>query len=83
MLINDTEFGAPWNDQCYTVTFYLTIAFQEVLFKSSEQYIEMCLPGPQKYTEEELLEYAKVHIKEEYKELFDYDNFLICILKIS
>lgn len=43
----------------------------------------MCLPGPKRYTEDELLEYAKVHIKEEYKELFDYDNFLICILKIS
>lgn len=83
MLINDTEFGAPWNDQCYTVTFYLTITFQDILFKSSELHIEMCLHGPKKYTEDELLEYAKTSVIEKYKDLFDYDNFIVHILNIA
>lgn len=83
MLINETEFGAPWNDQCYIVTFYLTITFGDILFKSSELHIEICLRGPKKYSEIELEEYAQTAIIEEYKDLFEYDNFIVHILNIS
>lgn len=82
MIINDTEFGAPWNDQCYTVQFYLTWKYNHIMFTSNILYEEICLPGPKKYTEDELCEFAKIHITEIYADLFDFDNFIIHIEKI-
>lgn len=52
------------------------------MFTSNILYEEICLPGPKKYTEDELCEFAKIHITEIYADLFDFDNFIIHIEKI-
>lgn len=83
MIINDTEFGAPWNDQCYTVKYYLTWKYNYIMFTSNTLYDEMCLPGPKKYTEDELSDFAKGCIMQKHADLFELDNFLIHIEKIS
>ena len=53
------------------------------MFTSNVSYEEICLPGPKKYTEDELYEFAKNHITEVYADLFDFDNFIIHIEKID
>lgn len=83
MSFNSDEYGAPWNDQCYTVQFYLTVMFDEIVFTSNSLSKEICLKGPRKYTEEDLKEAAIISITEIYQDLFNYDNFLIHIVKID
>lgn len=83
MIFNSTEYGAPWNDQCYIVKFYLTIQFDDIIFTSNDLSKEISLPGPQKYTEDYLIEFSKECITETYQDLFDYDNFIIHIIDIS
>lgn len=83
MIINDTKFGAPWNDQCYTIRFYLTWKYAHVMFTSNDLFEEMCLPGPKRYTEDELSEAAKERITEIYSDLLNLDSFIIHIIKIS
>ena len=36
MIINENEYGAPWNDQFYDVTFYFTLELEGVEFTSEE-----------------------------------------------
>ena len=83
MITRDTEFGAPWNDQCYTVQFYLTWKYNHIMFTSNVLYEEICLPGPKKYTEDELYEFAKTCITQTYADLFELDSFVIHIEKID
>lgn len=83
MLIKDNEFGAPWNDQNYTVVFFLTVDFNGLEFKSKNLEESFTLSGPKHYDSHELNEEAYRIIKERYKSLFEYDNFIIHILGIS
>lgn len=83
MITRITEFGAPWNDQCYTIRFYLTWKCNHVMFTSNDLFEEMCLPGPKRYTEDELSNCAKERITEIYSDLLNLDNFVIHIEKID
>ena len=52
MLVADNEFGAPWNDQFYTVEY--------IEVDTGEPGTEiMTLSGPKKYDEDELYEAAR------------------------
>ena len=51
MLINDNEYNAPWNDQYYIVAYD----------HDGEFTVDtMILPGPRKYTHDELKRYAEI-----------------------
>lgn len=52
MLINNNEYGAPWNDQFYVVTYEVD---EDVLTEV------MVLSGPHKYTNIELNAYAQMN----------------------
>lgn len=52
MLINDNEYGAPWNDQFYVVTYKV----DEDIFTEV-----MVLSGPRRYTNAELNAYAQMN----------------------
>lgn len=75
MIINENEYGAPWNDQLYDVTFYFTLEQEGIEFTSEELDTTLCLSGPRNYDYSELKEYAYNKIKEEYK--IDYDQIVI------
>ena len=75
MIINENEYGAPWNDQFYDVTFYFKLELEGVEFTSEQLEITFCLSGPRNYSYSELKEYAYDKIHEEYK--FDYDQIII------
>lgn len=75
MLTNDSEFGAPWNDQFYDVTFYFRLELNDIKFTSEQLEISFCLSGPRDYDHSELREFAYNAICEEYK--FDYDQIII------
>lgn len=51
MLVADNEFGAPWNDQFYTVRY--------VDFDGNIEEETLVLPGPKKYDEDDLYRKAK------------------------
>lgn len=53
------------------------------MFTSNVLYEEICLPGPKKYTEDELCEFAKTCITQTYADLFELDSFVIHIKKID
>lgn len=51
MLVSDNEFGAPWNDQFYNV--------KHIVVDTAEPATDvMILPGPRKYSEQDLYEEA-------------------------
>lgn len=50
MLINDNEYGAPWNDQLYVVTYKLD---------EDEIVDALVLQGPYHYTDDEIATYAR------------------------
>ena len=52
MLVNDNEYGAPWNDQFYVVTY----EFEEDVFTEV-----MVLSGPYKYSDRELINNAHIN----------------------
>ena len=52
MLVADNEFGAPWNDQFYTVR-YIIVNTGEINTET------MVLDGPKRYSEDELYDHAK------------------------
>lgn len=49
MLVNDNEYGAPWNDQFYVVTYELD---EDIITDT------MVLSGPYHYTYDDLMENA-------------------------
>ena len=75
MIINENEYGAPWNDQFYDITFYFQLELEGIKFISEQLEITFCLYGPRDYSYSELKEYAYDKIHEEYK--FDYDQIII------
>jgi hypothetical protein len=75
MIINENEYGAPWNDQFYDVIFYFVLNLDDVKFISEQLTTSFCLSGPHEYEYSELKEYAYDKIHEDYK--FDYDQIII------
>lgn len=79
MIINENEFGAPWNDQFYDVTFYFRMEINGVEFKSEQLENMFVLSGPKYYDYDELKSYAHRHIYENYY----IDDADIIILNIN
>lgn len=52
MLVADNEFGAPWNDQFYTVR-YIIVDIGKINTET------MVLDGPKHYSEDELYDHAR------------------------
>ena len=75
MIINENEYGAPWNDQFYDVTFYFKLEQEGMEFTSEKLDTTFCLSGPYNYDYSELKEYAYKKIDEEYN--IDYDQIVI------
>ena len=75
MIINENEYGAPWNDQFYDVIFYFVLNLDDVEFTSEQLTTTFCLSGPCEYEYSELKEHACNKITEEYK--VDYDQIII------
>jgi len=75
MIINNEEYGAPWNDQFYNVTFYFIIELENIKFKSELLELSFCLSGPYNYEYSELKNHTLEQIHETYK--IDYDDIMI------
>lgn len=75
MIVNENEFGAPWNDQFYRVTFYFQLELENIKFTSEQLEITFCLSGPCNYEYSELKEHAYNTINEQYD--IDYDQIII------
>ena len=79
MIIRNEEFGAPWNDQFYTITFYFKTKINNVEFTSETLENTLVLGGPHDYDYEELKSYAYRQIYENYY----IDDAEIIILNIN
>ena len=75
MITRNEEFGAPWNDQFYNVTFYFKLNLNGIEFVSEQLEIQFTLSGPYNYDHSELKEYAYNAIDDIYK--FDYNQIII------
>ena len=75
MIINENEYGAPWNDQFYNVVFYFKLTLGNVLFTSENLETSFTLSGPKQYSYSELKKAAESMIYGEYD--FDYDEIVI------
>lgn len=75
MIINENEYGAPWNDQFYNVVFYFKLTLGDILFTSENLETSFTLSGPKQYSYSELKKAAKSMIYGEYN--FDYDEIVI------
>lgn len=75
MLINDSEFGAPWNDQFYNIEFHFELDQDGIGFVSEKLKTKIVLSGPKDYDKNYILDVAYDQIRSEYD--FDYDNIVI------
>lgn len=75
MITRNEEFGAPWNDQFYNVTFYFKLNLDGVEFISEQLETQFTLSGPHNYDYSELKEHAYNTIDNVYK--FDYNQIVI------
>ena len=84
MITKNEEFGAPWNDQFYTIEFHWELNVEGILFSSETDNVIITLPGPKQYSDLQIKKYSIERIHELYKNLLnsDFDNRLV-ITKIK
>ena len=84
MITRNEEFGAPWNDQFYTVEFHWELDIKGLIFSSEQDSIIITLPGPKQYSDLQIKKHSIDRIYELYEGLLDsdFDNKLI-ITKIK
>ena len=76
MIINNNEFGAPWNDQFYRIYFHFEFEQDGIGFFSKKLETEITLSGPKDYEKDYIIDCALEVIKKEYENL-DYDTIVI------
>lgn len=66
MITKDNEFGAPWNDQFYTIKYIFKLDVEFLTFTSDVNELIITLPGPKQYSDSEISKYALEEISKTY-----------------
>ena len=75
MTIYNEQFGAPWNDQFYSIKFHFELDLDGIGFVSEQLETAITLLGPKDYEKEYIIEIASKTIEKEYD--IDYDTIVI------
>ena len=80
--VDSSTYGAPWSEQDYQVSYYLSLDIDGVEFNSDESTTTLTLSGPKNYTEDELADFAIETVREE-NDFIDQHEVTIIINDIT